>query len=159
MRLNWLAGIDRAILQPIDDQRSRRAGGNITIDPTYVILDSSDVVARAVQLSGGNISISPQVLLTSTDSVVSASSQQGVSGQVQESTIYRELASQLVALPESLYSVAAALQDICAVKLGGDFSSFITAGRGGLPIEPGGWLPSIDFLPATAPATGPSPQP
>ena len=132
------------------------AGGNITIDPTYVILNDSFVVANAVNKNGGNILITPDVLLVSTDSLINASSQKGVSGQVEETAPDQDLAGQLVTLPGSLYAPQATLADICAVRLGGDFSSFITAPNGGLPLEPGGWLPSFTPGSNVVPQTQPS---
>jgi len=132
------------------------AGGNITIDPTYVILNDSAVIASAVNRNGGNILITPDVLLVSTDSVINASSARGVSGQVEVTAPDQDLAGQLVTLPSSLYSVEETLQDICAVRLGGDFSSFITAPNGGLPLEPGGWMPSSTGGSNALPQTQPS---
>jgi len=35
-------------------------GGNITIDPVFIVLDSSDIIANAYEGSGGNISLSTQ---------------------------------------------------------------------------------------------------
>jgi hypothetical protein len=121
-----------------------------------VILNDSDVIASAVNRNGGNILITPDVLLVSTDSVINASSAKGVSGQVEETAPDQDLAGQLVTLPGSLYSVEATLQDVCAVRLGGDFSSFITAPNGGLPLEPGGWMPSSASGSNAVPQTQPS---
>src|SRR2546422_10501939 len=62
-------------------------GGNITIDPRFVVLDNSQIRADAFGGPGGNVKIVADVYLT-TDSVVSASSTLGVPGtlNVQAST-------------------------------------------------------------------------
>jgi large exoprotein involved in heme utilization and adhesion len=153
--ITLIAGANVALTRSGLTTSAEGAGGNITIDPTYVILGDSFVVAEAINKNGGNILITPDVLLVSTDSIITASSAKGVSGEVEETSPDQDLAGQLVTLPGSLYSVEATLQDICAVKLGGDFSSFITAPNGGLPLEPGGWMPSFtpgsNAIPQTAP--------
>jgi len=46
-------------------------------------------------------------------------------------------------LPAEIVQAAALLQARCAARLaGGTSSSFVVAGRDGLPLEPGGLLPS-----------------
>ncbi len=57
-------------------------GGNITIDPIFVILNHSNIIANASQGSGGNINITSTYYFASTDSVVQASSQFGLQGTV-----------------------------------------------------------------------------
>ena len=53
------------------------AGGNIDIDPEYVILSSSDIVARANAGNGGNIAIQAGFFIASGDSTLDASSTSG----------------------------------------------------------------------------------
>ncbi len=57
-------------------------GGNIDIDPEYVILRSSDISARANAGNGGNIAIAAGFFIASGDSTVDASSTRGVDGNV-----------------------------------------------------------------------------
>jgi len=56
--------------------------GNIDIDPEYVILSSSDIVARANAGNGGNIAIQAGFFIASGDSTIDASSTSGIDGQV-----------------------------------------------------------------------------
>jgi hypothetical protein len=58
------------------------AGGNIAIDPEYVVLSSSDISARANAGNGGNIAIRAGFFVASGDSAVDASSARGVDGNV-----------------------------------------------------------------------------
>ena len=57
-------------------------GGNITIDPEYVILNDSQIIANAYEGKGGNIRIIADVFLASPDSIVDASSALGIDGTV-----------------------------------------------------------------------------
>jgi len=46
-------------------------------------------------------------------------------------------------LPEKFTSTAVLLRESCIARMrGGAYSSFIVGGRDGLPLEPGGLLPS-----------------
>ncbi|HEY6569864.1 MAG TPA: hypothetical protein VIZ22_06225, partial [Candidatus Limnocylindrales bacterium] len=62
------------------------AGGNIFIDPTFVILENSKIAANAFGGSGGNIRIIATYFLNTLDSLVDASSQAGLPGTVQISS-------------------------------------------------------------------------
>src|SRR5262249_8625353 len=117
--------------------------GNITIDPRYVILNDSQVIARAVEGNGGNIHIGADVFLASPASVVDASSQKGISGTIDIRGATNDLSGSLVPLPQEYLNTAALSEDRCAGRLReGQISSFIVAGRDGMPLQPGGVLPS-----------------
>ena len=60
-------------------------GGSVNIDPQFVLLQNSQILANAVQGPGGNISITTNLLLPDANSVISASSQFGVNGTVDHS--------------------------------------------------------------------------
>ena len=119
-------------------------GGNISMNANEVILDASQITARAQIVSGGNIRISARAFISSSDTVidVSVADKFGVSGNVEIFSPDIDIAGSLAVLPESFTSRALALQESCAVKLPGDFSSFIVVGKGGIPIEPGGIMPT-----------------
>ena len=70
-----------------------------------------------------------------------------MAGNIEIASPATDLAGSLAQLPESLLSAWSTLQDQCTVDLEGDLSSFIVVGRGGLPIEPGSWLPSFILRP------------
>ncbi len=118
-------------------------GGNITIDPTFVILNHSQITANAFGGPGGNVSIAADVFLKSPDSVVSASSALGVQGTVDIQAPVTSVSGAFSPLPEAVLQATSLLREPCAVRLrGGQVSSLVVSGRDGLPLEPGGLLPS-----------------
>ncbi len=125
-------------------------GGNISIDPDFVILRNSPILARAVAGSGGAIGITAGLFLADPSSIVDASSTLGVSGTVQINAPINNLSSVVARLPESLLAVQALLRASCAAKLAqGSTSSFVERGRDGIPAGPDGLLAG-PYLPPTA---------
>jgi filamentous hemagglutinin family protein len=119
------------------------AGGNITIDPQFVILQNSQIIAQANAGSGGAIDITAGVFLASPNSVVDASSTLGVSGTVNIQSPVQNVGGQLTPMSQQFSSAAALLAQRCAARVAdGKFSTFVVAGREGLPVEPGGFLAS-----------------
>ena len=60
----------------------------------------------------------------------------------------QNLGEQLTPLPQQFSSAAALLAQRCAARAAdGKFSSFVVAGREGLPVEPGGFLASPTLTP------------
>ena len=57
-------------------------GGNMTLSPTFLVLDGSKIIARAVGGDGGNIHITTQGIYEFSDSPIDASSELGVDGEV-----------------------------------------------------------------------------
>jgi large exoprotein involved in heme utilization and adhesion len=114
-------------------------GGNITIDPVFVVLDNSRILANAVSGDGGNIRIVSQFFLASPDSLVQASSQRGISGEISISAPNVDVSSGLSALPSAFFDASLLLRESCAARAGrAASSSFTGVGRGGLPASPGG---------------------
>jgi len=91
--------------------------------------------------NGGNINILTDYFFESA-STIDASAPFGLPGTVSVTAPEVDLSGVLVALPENLLSAETQLRPDCGVRLSGNVSSFIVLGRGGLPIEPGGFLPS-----------------
>jgi filamentous hemagglutinin family protein len=132
------------------------SGGNITLDPQFVILQNSQILAQAFQGTGGNISIVAGVLLVDPNSVIDASSQLGVSGSVNLQAPIQNLSGALVPLRQPLIQVAMS-GDRCAASPTGQLSSFVQAGRDGVPPEPGSFLSSplaLEDLEARPPKPG-----
>jgi filamentous hemagglutinin family protein len=119
-------------------------GGNVFIDPEFVLLDHSRISANAILGAGGNILIITDTFLASS-SAVTASSEASVQGSVQIESLNVDLSGALVLLPTSLVDVSTQLREQCARRLGMDFSSFLVLGRGGTEQTP------EDPLPASAP--------
>lgn len=117
-------------------------GGNIIIDPTFIILQNSQIIAQAFAGIGGNITITAGALFIDPASVISASSQLGVNGTVNIQAPINELSGTLSPLSSAFQQSAALVAARCAAQLGGRLSTFVLAGRDGIPAEPGGLLPS-----------------
>ena len=117
-------------------------GGNINIDPEFVILDNSQITANAFGGPGGNILIVAGQFIASSNSVVQASSAQSIEGTVEIDAPDTDIAAAIAQLPESFLDASALLPARCAARRGGSESSFVVAGRGGVPVDPDGYLPS-----------------
>jgi large exoprotein involved in heme utilization and adhesion len=121
---------------------STTVGGNIVIDPQFVILQNSQIIAQATQGQGGSISITTNVFLPDSGSVVSASSQSGVNGTVNIQSPISQAGGKIVPLSNQPLEASALLSQRCAALASGQYSSFVVAGRYALPTDPGGWLAS-----------------
>jgi len=118
-------------------------GGNISIDPQFVILQNSQLVAQANAGAGGAINVIAGVFIADPNSLVSASSQSGPQGTVNIQSPVQNVGGELAALSQELSSVGALLAQQCAARAAdGKFSTFVIAAREGLPAEPGGFLAS-----------------
>jgi len=118
-------------------------GGNITIDPQFVILNDSQIIANAYEGKGGNIRIVADVFLASPESIVDASSTLGIDGTVDIQAPITSIVGTLAPMQGNFLSAEALLRDHCAARIRGEsISSFVVSGRDGLPIRPGSVLPS-----------------
>jgi len=110
-------------------------GGNITIDPVFVVLDSSDIIANAYEGSGENISLSADYYFADSDSRVEASSQLGIDGVITIDTPNIDLSSSLASLP--VYQDIPLLEsDSCESGTSDTSSSLVIRGRGSIPPDP-----------------------
>ena len=124
------------------------AGGNITIDPQFVILHNSQILAKAFAGSGGAIDIvATSAFIKDPASSVNASSTLGISGTINIQSPLQNVGGELTALSQEFSSAAALLAQQCAARAAdGKFSTFVVAGREGLPVEPGGFLASPSLI-------------
>jgi filamentous hemagglutinin family protein len=121
-------------------------GGNITIDPQFVVLNNSQIRADAFGGPGGNIGIVTGAFLSS-GSTVSASSALSAPGTIDVQAQTNDVSGSVARLPESVLQAAALLPASCEVRMaGGSASSLIVAGRDGVPVDPGGPLPTAGLL-------------
>jgi filamentous hemagglutinin family protein len=109
-------------------------GGQITIDPIFVVLNDSLIDGR----SGGlpvQVTIDPNAIFLSSNSpilsdAVTAPDPLDISGQLSD-------------LVTSTVSRNAVLQEACVQRYEGSLSSFVLGTRGGLPEGPMGWFPAL----------------
>ena len=125
-------------------------GGNITLGTfghpiSIIVLDNSGIHADAFGGPGGNINIFADVFLANVllESAITASSQLNRSGTINVNAIVTNLSNTLAELPSGMLQVASLLRASCAARMAeGKASSLVVAGREGVPVEPGGLLPS-----------------
>ncbi|HYR57003.1 MAG TPA: hypothetical protein VEO95_00165, partial [Chthoniobacteraceae bacterium] len=111
-------------------------GGNIFVDPTFLILDHSLISANAAIGQGGNIQLVADNFLPSATPITATGT---TAGTVQITAPPLDLANALVGLEGSFVDISTRLQERCALRLGLDFSSFLILSRGGVqefPDEP-----------------------
>ena len=125
-------------------------GGNITIDPQFVVLNASQIIANAVGGNGGNITIVAGRFLSSTNSIVQATSQLGISGTIDIIGTQVDLDRDLVTLPDELRDAPAVARDACSAALR---STLVDAGRGGLSQDPDTVIPAL-YLAGRPPRPG-----
>lgn len=128
------------------------AGGNIAIDPVFVILRNSTISADANNGPGGNVKIVSRFFFA--DPIVpfpvTADSANGdVDGQVSITAPDVDIASQLTNLPAGFLDAASLLRERCGTRQGGSSGSFVVSERAGVADSPDG--------PLAAPAVEPGP--
>ncbi|HEX5221519.1 MAG TPA: filamentous hemagglutinin N-terminal domain-containing protein [Verrucomicrobiae bacterium] len=117
-------------------------GGNLSIvGPEFFIMNNGGLISMSSSANGGNITILSDYFFQS-GSTIDASAPFGLPGTVSVSAPQIDLSGVLVGLPGNLLDAENQLRPDCAVRLVGDVSSFVVLGRGGLPLAPGGFVPS-----------------
>lgn len=111
-------------------------GGNITIDPQFIVLQNSFISANAAVGQGGNVKLVSDFLFNSDLSNDNITASGTTNGTVNITAPQLDLGSELITLPASLLSAGSQLQERCTALLRGDFSSFISIGRGGTEPAP-----------------------
>ena len=109
------------------------AGGNIFVDPTFIILDHGTISANAAIGQGGNIQLRADHFLSS-ESLLTATG--STDGTVEIISPELDIVSGLIGLPGSVLDVSMQLREQCARRIGQDFSSFLILGRGGVEPSP-----------------------
>ncbi|MEL6813746.1 MAG: filamentous hemagglutinin N-terminal domain-containing protein [Cyanobacteria bacterium J06598_3] len=116
-------------------------GGNIVLNTSILVaLENSDIIANAVQGAGGNIEVNTQGIFgtqfqeaLTPQSDITASSQFGVSGEVDIENPETTPSSGLVELPSTVADSSSQIVAGCSeTQLG----QFVATGRGGLPLAP-----------------------
>lgn len=113
------------------------------MDPQFVVLNNSDIIANAFGGPGGNIRIVANDFVPSADSVIEASSQLGVQGTIAIESPENDLAGQLAKLPSAYLATDDLLPERCSARRSGAESSFVIAGDGGVAPDPDDYLPSF----------------
>ena len=131
---------DSSITAEAGGVTSTDSGGNVTIDPEYVILNSSDIVARANAGNGGNITIQAGFFVASGDSTIDASSTSGIDGAVLIDSPNEILGSVLPL--EAPAVVGAVVTQSCLPRATQQRSTLTVETRRSPAVAPGDYLPS-----------------
>ncbi len=135
----WVYLLDSDITTSVEKDFGN--GGNINIDPQFVILNHSNILANAYEGTGGFIDIVADNIIVSADSRIDAASELGIDGTVNLSNPDQDIAKELAVLPENYLDVTGLISDRCGTSAGA--SSLVSAGPGGLAVDPDGYLPSF----------------
>ena len=113
-------------------------GGNISIDPEFVILQNgSQILAQAQGGNGGSITINAGTFMTEAGTLIDASSSLGINGTINIQSPIQQLSGAIAPLPQAFANIANLYGQHCAAQKGGQFSSFVQGTRDGLPPVPG----------------------
>jgi len=118
-------------------------GGNIFIDPQFVILQRSTILANAFGGPGGNITIIADNFLPDVLSLVEASSALSTPGTILIRSPENNLKAAIAQLPGEFVDASRLMRAGCAARHTGATSSLAVAGRGGVPADADGYLPSF----------------
>ncbi len=131
-------------------------GGNISVDPEFIILQNSQILANAFAGQGGNIAlVATNAVLVDPFSKVDASSALGVSGSVDIQAPIQNLSGTIAPLPEETTPVTTLYGARCTAGQGGNFSTFVNSKAESLSSAPGTFLsspllaPSVQASPTT----------
>ena len=124
-----------------EGRAANRREDHFPVLPERFILNRGDLISKSEIRNGGNISILSDFFFQSA-SLIDASAPFGLPGTVSVSAPQVDLSGSLIGLPSNLLGTETQLRPDCGVRLAGNISSFIVLGRGGLPIQPGGFVPS-----------------
>jgi len=119
-------------------------GGNIFIDPQFVLLQDSQIIANAFGGPGGNIKIIAGQLIADPATIISASSALGIDGAVNIDAPDTDVSAGLAILSAAYLDASSLMRAGCSAARAG-LSSLVEVGRGGLPPDPDGYLPSMDL--------------
>lgn len=136
-------------------------GGNILMDPQFIVLQRSQVRADAFGGPGGNVRLVADVFLADPASQVSASSALNLPGTVDIQAAVTDLSELVAPLTPDFARATELLRDRCAARLHeGTVSSFVVRGPASVPATYyDGLLPSRLYEPQSALPAGQPPQP
>ncbi len=127
---------------------SATKGGNISLDPEFIVVSNSEITATANEGAGGNIDLVAKVVfIDRLGSLDASAGDPRLDGSVNIQAPIQNLSQAIAPLPQGLVEVAALYSAKCAGQEGGIFSSFRQQGRDRLPFEPGELLPTPIFMP------------
>jgi len=129
--------------------------GDITIDPRFVVLDESAILATATAGTGGNISIDVGTLILSPTSRIDASAETGIDGTVSTASPAEDVSSRIAELSADFQDPDALLREGCDRRDIRDASTFVVAGAPAAAAGDGPLMAGYDVPGASADAPAP----
>jgi filamentous hemagglutinin family protein len=115
-------------------------GGNITLNPEFIVLDNHFIKANAFQGNGGNIRIASTGIYHFTgepiEKVITASSEFGIDGVITIHSPDIDISDDLLVLPKTLFDLSGLLNNRCAGFTREKLSRFVITIRDVLPPGP-----------------------
>jgi len=124
---------DSAMTTKVEQDGNQSDGGDIFVDPIFIVLNNSMITANAIDGNGGNITLIADYINQSTDSQITASSQLGVDGEITIDAFDAQVDTGENSLAADFLDASQWQQQACAQRSGSDVSSFIIEQR---PLRP-----------------------
>jgi filamentous hemagglutinin family protein len=125
-------------------------GGNLTVSPKFVIVDNSQVFAKAKKGAGGNIEVTTTGIYNFTGEpiaeIISASSEFGVDGVVTINTPDNSSQEGIFTLPANFFDATALMNSPCGQRVAENLSSFVIVESEGTQVVYNDLLPSGPLL-------------
>ncbi|MFT7223192.1 MAG: large exoprotein involved in heme utilization and adhesion, partial [Cellvibrionaceae bacterium] len=116
---------DSAMTTSVEQSGGQGNGGDIFVDPIFIVLDNSVITANAIGGNGGNITLIADYINQSTDSQITASSELGVDGEINIDAFDAEVEAGENNLATDFLDASQWVQQACAQRSGSRVSSFI----------------------------------
>ncbi len=127
-------------------------GGNVTVDAQLIVLQDSQIIARAIEGNGGQIRLQSDGLISNIASSISASSDVGLDGEVEIETLLPF--SNTVALLKQRFEPIPLLAACADRSTDERDSTFVVSQRDSVPADPSWVLPSLRYREFRVPVQG-----
>ena len=122
-------------------------GGNISIDPVFLVLNHGLISANAERGVGGDIRLVADNFFRSETQITATGT---TSGTIRITAPDLDLSNALTAFDSRFIDSTANFQERCSMNLGGNVSTFLVVGRGGVTDSPG--EPIVILAPRKSPS-------
>ncbi len=145
---NYIHLVNSQITTSVNDKSG--GGGNIHLDPEFIILDGSEIIAKAKRGKGGNIDITTTGIYNFSGEpikqVINASSKFNQDGIVTINTPDNNGEEGLIVLPSNFVDASALLDTPCSHRIAENMSSFMMVPTEGITNAPNDLLSNPALL-------------
>ena len=115
-------------------------GGDISIShPEVLVMNHSEIVAKAYEGDGGNIYVTGNNIILSSDSIIDASSMKGIDGLVKLKGVDNSSTNQINFLANNYLKAEQWSKTPCILRTGTIEDRFVMKSRDSSPVLPGDW--------------------